>query len=116
MTSRDRFSSKRVNNVHSNTKINRDTTQKISNPKEREKNNSNRAFKTPAQEIYSSVSNFYDELFSIPNGNLNSISFSTIHLKPESKFNNIDLKRHQDYFNQMMNFDTPSGSWIDINT
>ena len=48
------------------------------------KNNSNRAFKTPAQEIYSSVSNFYDELFSIPNGNLNSISFSTIHLKPES--------------------------------
>lgn len=47
---------------------------------------------------------------------LNPLSISSIHSEPESKFNNIDLKRHQDYFNQMMNFDTPSGSWIDINT
>ena len=25
----------------------------------------------------------------------------------------IDVKRHQGYFNQMMNFNNPSGSWVD---
>ena len=41
----------------------------------------------------------------------NSHSYLT---KPTSDYNHIDLKRHQNYFDQIIHFDRPNGSWVDV--
>ncbi len=71
------------------------------------------SFSSAAQEIYSTVSSTFEELVQLTHQRLNPLAFANINASPNSRFNNVDLKRHQNYFNQMMNFDTPSGSWID---
>lgn len=32
----------------------------------------------------------------------------------EAKSTQLDEKRHQNYFNQIMNFERPSGNWVDV--
>lgn len=113
---RNNILKKRISQISERTKIYSNTEQKVFSTKERKKDDNQQSYGSAAQEIYSSITNSYDGLMELANKRLNPISFSSIHLKPESKFNNIDLKRHQHYFNQMMNFDTPSGSWIDLNS
>lgn len=113
---RNNILKKRISQISERTKIYSNTEQKVFSTKERKKDDNQQSYGSAAQEIYSSITNSYDGLMELANKRLNPISFSSIHLEPESKFNNIDLKRHQHYFNQMMNFDTPSGSWIDLNS
>jgi hypothetical protein len=75
--------------------------------------NDGKNYSSAAQEIYNKVSNTFNELVDLTNQRLSPLAFASINSAPHSKFNNVDLKRHQNYFNQMMNHDTPSGSWID---
>jgi len=107
---------RRISQISEKKSIYSNTEQKVVSTKERKKDDNQQSYGSAAQDIYSSITNSYDGLMDLTSKRLNPLSFSSIHSEPESKFNNIDLKRHQDYFNQMMNFDTPSGSWIDINT
>lgn len=74
------------------------------------------SYSSVAHEIYSSVSNTFNELAHLAQHRLNPLAFVNSNATPVSESNNVDLKRHQYYFNQMMSFDSPSGSWIDISS
>jgi len=90
--------------------------QKIQSLSKKARQNSTNSFSSAAQEIYTTVSGTFNELVNLTSHRLNPVAFANLNAAPSSSFNNVDLKRHQNYFNQMMNFDTPVGSWIDIKT
>ena len=75
--------------------------------------NSGQNFTSTAHELYSNVSNTFNELVNLTQQRLSPLAYVNINTAPDSKFNNVDLKRHQNYFNQMMRYDNPSGTWID---
>ena len=113
---KDNILKRRINQTCETRNIHSDTVKKIFSTKKRKNENFQQSSDSSAKEIYFSITNSFDELIRMANVRPHPIFFSTINSEPTSKFNNIDLKRHQNYFNQMMNYDTPSGSWIDINT
>lgn len=72
-------------------------------------------YSSAAEEIFTKVSDGYRELAALTSKRINPLAFANINSAPSSRFNNIDLKRHQNYFNHMMEFNNPSGSWVDTN-
>ena len=72
------------------------------------------AFVNSAQELFNSMAQGLEDLKAFTYESINPSNFARSFSSPGTEMHQIDLKRHQNYFNQMMNFDTPSGSWIDI--
>lgn len=89
-------------------------TENVFETSEKSKNRG-KNFTSTTQEIYSSASSTFNELVELTQHRLNPIAFTNLNSAPESSFNNVDLKRHQNYFDQMMRYNNPSGSWIDLN-
>lgn len=71
-------------------------------------------YSSAAEELVNKVSNRYKELAVLTQVRLNPIAFAKINTAPSSSFNNVDLKRHQNYFNSMMNYNNPAGSWVNL--
>lgn len=92
----------------------RKSEQQVQNAAEKTQDDNSNSFSSAAHEIYSTVSSTFHELMDLTQHRLNPIAFSKINSASKTSFNNVDLKRHQNYFNQMMNFDTPSGNWVDV--
>ncbi|MCG8372644.1 MAG: hypothetical protein MI700_03885 [Balneolales bacterium] len=67
-----------------------------------------------AHQLFDELTSGFEDLESATFENLHPSLFSKKSYK-SGQYNLIDLKRHQNYFDQMMNFDNPSGSWIDQN-
>lgn len=111
---KDSTNTRRVHGVEGKSQTYEKAEQKVYSANNKPQQENSKQFTNAAQEIYSSVSNSFNELVNLTHQRLNPIALAGLHLAPSSKFNNIDLKRHQNYFNQMMNFDTPSGSWVDV--
>ncbi len=103
---------RRISGVEGKEHTYRKTEQKVHKLSKKDQN-SGKKFTSTAQEIYSSVSSTFNELVDLTHNRLNPFALASLNSSQHSSYNNLDLKRHQNYFNQMMNFDNPSGSWID---
>lgn len=64
----------------------------------------------------SSFTNAAQELFYTSSNTIASGSQRFRHTASfkEAKSTQLDEKRHQNYFNQIMNFERPSGNWVDV--
>ena len=64
--------------------------------------------------LFSSTDSSFNELAKLAKNRSNILSFSETSDSPNLSFNGRDIKRHQNYFDQMINFNYPSGNWVNI--
>lgn len=67
-----------------------------------------------AQEMYHKMSGGFNDGRSLTFERLNPNSFSSTFSSTEQEYPQVEVKRHQQYFNQMMNYDNPLGRWVDV--
>ncbi len=67
-----------------------------------------------AQEIHQTISDGFQELSFLSHQRAHPFAYVNSSSQPQSDYNQRDLKRHQNYFNQIMNYENPAGSWIDV--
>jgi hypothetical protein len=67
-----------------------------------------------AQEIHQTISDGFQELSFLSQQRAHPFAYVSSSSETQSDYNQRDLKRHQNYFNQIMNYENPAGSWIDV--
>ncbi|MBO6793837.1 MAG: hypothetical protein JJ895_08005 [Balneolaceae bacterium] len=67
-----------------------------------------------AQEIHQSISDGYQELSFLTQQRAHPFAYVNSANDADSDYSQRDFKRHQNYFNQIMNYENPAGSWIDV--
>ena len=71
-------------------------------------------YSNTAHEMYHGAYAGYENLRNFSYRSVNPGSFSKSFYSPSTSYNRIDAKRHQNYFDSMMNYDTPKGAWVDV--
>ncbi|MCR9133479.1 MAG: hypothetical protein NXI08_12915 [bacterium] len=81
---------------------------------DRRKSTGNFFINNSAQEIHQTISDGFQELSFLSQKRAHPFAYVNSSSDAQSDYNQRDLKRHQNYFNQIMNYENPAGSWVDV--